>query len=73
MDAPRRLFRKWFEDLYPGLPNPGRVVRERIIYRSAEGKKKRKPGGFQGDDMDVDLCDFQIDLERQNEREVSIE
>lgn len=48
-------FAAWAEDLVPGLPDPGRVVKGRILYRAAEDAKAaaRKPG-LRGDTMDVD-------------------
>lgn len=49
-------FASWAEDLAPGLPDPGRVVQERILYRAAEeAKAAARPPGFLGDEMDVDL------------------
>lgn len=49
-------FARWAQDLAPGLPDPSRVVRERILYRAAEdAKAATRPLGLLGDEMDVDL------------------
>lgn len=58
----KRLFGKWTEDLAPALSNPSQVVKERIIYRSAEEKSLLPLKGFKEDSMDVDLNDFTMPL-----------
>jgi hypothetical protein len=57
-----RLFGEYTADLAPGIPDPGRVVKERILYRSAREKSQLPMGSFRGDSMDVDLNDFTMPL-----------
>lgn len=58
MDQLSRLFGEWLKDLVPGISDITRVIKERIIYRSAEEKSKRPLKGFKGDEMEIDINSF---------------
>lgn len=66
MEALQRLYSSFTKDLAPGIQNPGKVVRDRILYRSAKespprsGKMKSKPGG----NMDIDSPGSPMPLEK---------
>lgn len=62
MEQLNRLFGEYAADLAPGIPDPAQVVKERILYRSAQEKSQLPPGSFRGDSMDVDLNDFTMPL-----------
>ena len=49
-------FVPWLEDVAPGIPEPSRIARDKILYRSAEERPRRTPA-FSGDSMDVDMED----------------
>jgi hypothetical protein len=57
-----RLFGEYAADLAPGIPDPAQVVKERILYRSAQEKSQLPLENFRGDSMDVDLNDFTMPL-----------
>lgn len=62
MEQLNRLFGEYTADLAPGIPDPGRVVMERILYRSAQENSQLPLRNFRGDSMDVDLNDFTMPL-----------
>jgi len=62
MEPLERLFNQWTQDLAPGIPDPNRVVMERILYRSGKEKSQLPLKGFKGDRMDIDLNDFTMPL-----------
>lgn len=63
MEPLERLFGDYVKDLAPGIPDPSRVVMERILYRSGEEKSQLPLKGFKGDSMDIDLNDFTMPLD----------
>jgi len=70
MDPLDRVFASWTRDLAPGLPDRGRVVGERILYRAAEDSAAtRCPRGFQGDEMEVDLDQLRLPVDEPAEEE----
>lgn len=67
------IFNKWLDDLFPGTRNKSKVVRERIIYRSAEDTAKLKRPLSKGDAMEIDHDDFHISVDNLNELGMDIE
>ena len=59
MEELKRLFGHLLKDLSPGLPNPSEVVRNRILYCSAEREKNL---GSDGDDMGIDRGEKNMSL-----------
>lgn len=64
MDPMDRLFGEWTRDLAPGTPDPSRVVRERLLYRSARERSIQPENRFRGDSMEVDRNDFTVPVTR---------
>ena len=61
MDPLDRLFARWTEDLAPGLPDRSRAAGDRILYRTGEDRAAaRRPAGFRGDEMSVDLGQMRL-------------
>lgn len=61
------FFAPWSEDLAPGIPEPSRIARDRILYRAAEERPRRTPA-FPGDSMNVDRDDgFRMPVEDAGE------
>lgn len=61
------LFQQQFKNLAPGTPNPSRVIREQVLYRS--GDKSSQPlKCFKGGSMDVDRGDFKLPVDQPEHR-----
>ena len=61
MDPIERLFGKYLEEFIPNLPNRAGIVRDLILYNSAkDSSKSKKVRRCTGDQMEIDLGDFEI-------------
>lgn len=54
MDALQRLFGAMLKDLAPGIRDPGKVIRDRLIYRSAEQQAAAKQKPVKAGSMAID-------------------
>ena len=63
MEPVERIFGNWMKNLAPGIPNPSKIIRAKILYRSAREKPRPGAGGFPGDNMEVDLDSLDMPLE----------
>ena len=51
------------KNLTPGIPNPSKIIRAKILYRSAREKPRPNAGRFAGENMAVDLDSLDMPLE----------